>query len=267
MLEMNFCTRSLPYTGSPGILRRRTHPLRGIYLLSYFCAALGRLAPYFERPCLRFSTPAASRVPRITWYRTPGRSFTRPPRTRTIECSCRLWPMPGMYVVTSALFVSRARATLRSAEFGFFGVCVYTRTHTPRFSGHPSRAGDFVFVRIFSGPYRTNWAHAGTLSPLQRETFASSHALANFAAQSYAGVMNRKGRLLNRGTAQVLRNDASPRGVNCICFQRRGFTRLCGAGAPFRPLFQQPRSVVLCSGAEDFPFTTRHKGPWTTAQV
>src|ERR1700704_629719 len=36
-------------------------------LLLYFCAALGRLAPYFERPCLRFSTPAASSVPRITW--------------------------------------------------------------------------------------------------------------------------------------------------------------------------------------------------------
>src|ERR1700689_2953875 len=29
-------------------------------------AAFGRLAPYFERPCLRFSTPAASSVPRIT---------------------------------------------------------------------------------------------------------------------------------------------------------------------------------------------------------
>jgi len=57
-----------------------------------------------------------------------------------------------MYVVTSALFVSRARATLRSAEFGFFGVCVYTRTHTPRFSGQPSSAGDFVFVRICSRP-------------------------------------------------------------------------------------------------------------------
>src|SRR6266481_9005143 len=31
---------------------------------SYFWAALGRFAPYFERPCLRFSTPAASSVPR-----------------------------------------------------------------------------------------------------------------------------------------------------------------------------------------------------------
>src|SRR5271170_2143092 len=163
MLEINFCTRSLPKTGSPGILRRRTQPLRGISLLSYFCAALGRLAPYFERPCLRFSTPAASSVPRIIWYRTPGRSFTRPPRTSTIECSCKLWPMPGMYVVTSTEFVNRTRATLRSAEFGFFGVCVYTRMHTPRFSGQPINAGDFVLTRTFSRPMRTNCENVGTI--------------------------------------------------------------------------------------------------------
>src|SRR6266849_5596321 len=71
---MNFCTRSLPKTESGGTSRRTMNPLRGIrYLhreglqlepkLAYFCAALGRLAPYFERPCLRFSTPAASSVP------------------------------------------------------------------------------------------------------------------------------------------------------------------------------------------------------------
>src|SRR5918994_3470060 len=50
----------------------------------------------------------------------------------TSECSCRLWPTPGMYVVTSIPLVSRTRATLRSAEFGFFGVVVYTRVQTPR---------------------------------------------------------------------------------------------------------------------------------------
>src|SRR5205814_647497 len=34
----------------------------------YFAApAFGRFAPYFERPCLRFSTPAASNVPRTMW--------------------------------------------------------------------------------------------------------------------------------------------------------------------------------------------------------
>src|SRR5207237_9523207 len=99
------------------------------------------LTPYCERPFLRSDTPAASSVPRTTLYRTPGRSFTRPPRTRTTECSWRLWPSPGMYVVTSIPLVRRTRATLRSAEFGFFGVAVYTRVQTPRFCGHPCRAG------------------------------------------------------------------------------------------------------------------------------
>src|SRR5215510_11551593 len=77
----------------------------------------------------------------------PGRSFTRPPRISTIECSCRLWPTPGMYVVTSMPLVKRTRATLRSAEFGFFGVWVYTRVHTPRFCGQDCRAGRLVLRR------------------------------------------------------------------------------------------------------------------------
>jgi hypothetical protein len=38
-----------------------------------------------------------------------------------------------MYVVTSMPLVNRTRATFRSAEFGFFGVVVYTRVQTPRF--------------------------------------------------------------------------------------------------------------------------------------
>src|SRR5262245_34141219 len=61
-----------------------------------FPTAGAALAPYFERPCLRSLTPAASRVPRMMWYFTDGRSLTRPPRTRTTECSWRLWPIPGM---------------------------------------------------------------------------------------------------------------------------------------------------------------------------
>src|SRR5262249_49595650 len=85
---------------------------------------LGRFAPYFERRCLRFFTPCVSSTPRRMWWRTPGRSFTRPPRIMTTECSCRLWPSPGMYPMTSKPLVRRTLATLRSAEFGFFGVVV-----------------------------------------------------------------------------------------------------------------------------------------------
>lgn len=36
---------------------------------------------------------------------------------------------------------------------------------TPRFSGQPSSAGDFVFVRIFSRPLRTSCANVGTQFP------------------------------------------------------------------------------------------------------
>src|ERR1700731_1707441 len=82
-----------------------------------------------------------------------------------MECSCRLWPMPGMYVVTSIELVSRTRATLRNAEFGFFGVCVYTRMQTPRFSGQPMSAGDFVFTWTCSRPIRTSCENVGTVFP------------------------------------------------------------------------------------------------------
>src|ERR1700683_5193577 len=40
-----------------------------------------------------------------------------------------------MYAVTSIDPEMRTRATLRSAELGFFGVVVYTRVHTPRRCG------------------------------------------------------------------------------------------------------------------------------------
>jgi hypothetical protein len=43
--------------------------------------------------------------------------------------------------------VRRTRAILRKAEFGFFGVWVETRTHTPRRCGEPLSAG----VAVFSG--------------------------------------------------------------------------------------------------------------------
>src|SRR6058998_3708363 len=97
----------------------------------------------------------------------PGRSFTRPPRIITIECSCRLCPSPGMYAVTSTPFVSRTRATFRSAEFGFLGVVVYTRVHTPRFCGHDRSAGAPVLLRTGRRPWRTSWFNVGTLDLLQ----------------------------------------------------------------------------------------------------
>src|SRR5208282_3531914 len=58
-------------------------------------------------------------------------------------------------------FVSRTRATLRRAEFGFFGVTVITRVQTPRFWGQFCRAGAFVFLWMAFRPIRTSWLIVG----------------------------------------------------------------------------------------------------------
>src|SRR5262245_40768716 len=72
-----------------------------------------------------------------------------------------------MYVVTSMPLVSRTRATLRSAEFGFLGVCVNTRTQTPRFCGLLWSAGLLVLLSTASRPFRTSWLIVGTDTPLR----------------------------------------------------------------------------------------------------
>jgi hypothetical protein len=117
---------------------------------------LGFFEPYFDLPCFRSSTPKVSSVPLTIWYLTPGKSLTRPPRTRTTECSWRLWPIPGIYAVTSTPVVNRTLATFRKAELGFLGVEVYTRVQTPLFWGAPLSAGVLVFFFIRFLPFLTS---------------------------------------------------------------------------------------------------------------
>src|SRR4051812_19243900 len=61
-----------------------------------------------------------------------------------------------MYAVTSIWLLSFTRATLRSAEFGFLGVVVYTRVHTPRRCGLPLRAAVFCLAALSWRPLRTS---------------------------------------------------------------------------------------------------------------
>src|SRR4026209_383078 len=64
----------------------------------------------------------------------------------------------------------RTRATLRSAEFGFFGVVVYTRGNTPRRCGAATfflrplpdlRPGVDSFLDFGVRPLRTSWLVVG----------------------------------------------------------------------------------------------------------
>src|SRR4249920_36873 len=68
-----------------------------------------------------------------------------------------------MYAVTSMWFVSRTRATLRSAEFGFLGVLVKTRVQTPRRWGAPFSAPVLTLAVLDSRPLRTSCWIVGTL--------------------------------------------------------------------------------------------------------
>src|SRR5438270_6306874 len=97
-----------------------------------------------------------------------------------MECSCRLWPTPGMYAVTSWPLVSRTRATLRRAEFGFFGVFVYTRVQTPRRCGAPRSAGVLVLVVFDCRPLRTSWEMVGTRL-LKRNYLGIHHTISTLA--------------------------------------------------------------------------------------
>src|SRR5208282_2712539 len=63
--------------------------------------------------------------------------------------------------MTSKPLVSRTLATLRRAEFGFFGVVVYTRVHTPRFCGFERSAGAFSFLITSRRLCRTSWLMVG----------------------------------------------------------------------------------------------------------
>src|SRR5919206_601282 len=80
-------------------------------------------------------------------------------------------------------FVSRTRAILRSAEFGFFGVMVATRVQTPRRWGAATgfllpwadlRPGVATFFLGRLRPLRTSWLMLG----MRRRMLAAALALA-----------------------------------------------------------------------------------------
>src|SRR3954452_7306933 len=108
-----------------------------------------------------------------------------------------------MYAVTSIEPVIRTRATLRSAEFGFFGVVVYTRVHTPRRWGAATfflrplpdfKPGVESFFGLGLRPLRMSWLVvgmrrrmlAGKIGPARLDQPAATAASA-----SCAGVYSR----------------------------------------------------------------------------
>src|ERR1700731_230748 len=79
--------------------------------------------------------------------------------------------------MTSKPLVRRTFATLRSAEFGFFGVVVYTRVQTPRFCGDCCSAGTFLRDFCTTRGLAISWLIVG-ISP---SPFNSCETVSGFA--------------------------------------------------------------------------------------
>ena len=91
--------------------------------------------PYVDLRVFLSSRPAKSNLPRINRYLIPGMSFTRPPRTKTVENFRILCVMPGIWQLTAILVDKITLATGRNAEFGFLGVVLKTFRQVPFFCG------------------------------------------------------------------------------------------------------------------------------------
>ena len=82
---------------------------------------------------------------------TPGKSCFFPPCTRTIWCSCKLCPSPGIHAVTSLPVLNLIRTHFRFAEFGFLGFLMITLRTIPFSCGRPSMAFFCLMSLLFFG--------------------------------------------------------------------------------------------------------------------
>src|SRR5579863_6497249 len=107
---------------------------------------------------------------------------------------------------------------------------------TPRFSGQPINAGDFVFTRTFSRPIRTSCENVGTVvlflwdsssrNPLLRKTFRSSRKA---RAQNYARAHNTAERFTANPEKQARNPVCTPEGRTTLLISaRRGLLGFSG---------------------------------------
>src|SRR6267378_2493374 len=255
---INFCTRSLPNTESAGTSRRTMNPLRGIRSLSYFTsvrlwAAWRRtssaLACGFQRPRRRVSRESRGNAHR------EGPSRGRHARSR--------WSAPAGY----GRF-PECTWSLRCCWSGARGRLCGERSWVSSASAYKHVCKHHAFPDSPAAPGTSFWSGSDRVRnepvvqtsarlSLNRAKIKFTFHIAEFRdvacqwsshkerAQSRSRTADKKPALL-----------PASRTFHLVGAER--VTRLCGAGAPFRPLFT-PRSVVLCSGEEDLPFHQQGK--------
>src|SRR4051812_49823025 len=109
----------------------------------------------------------------------------------------------------------RTRATLRSAEFGFFGVVVYTRVHTPRRWGAATfflrplpdfRPGVESFFGLGLRPLRMSWLVVG----MRRVMLAGKIGATVRGPAAATGASASRGSVYSRAWARAAGSHVSP---------------------------------------------------------
>ena len=145
--------------GQSGAALVAVGPLRGIRQFLLDLLALGAVA---RAGSLAVADALGVEGAADDLVRDAGRSFTRPPRTSTMECSCRLRRRPGCGETSMPLDSRNLRHTLRSAEL------LLGRGRRRCADATPLRVSFSAGVLVFSThsrPLRTSWAIVGNLAP------------------------------------------------------------------------------------------------------
>src|SRR5713101_5210177 len=131
--------------------------------------------------------------------------------------------------------------------------------HTPRFSGQPISAGDFVLAMTSSRPIRTSCENVGTVFPLFRVA-TPRPAVARKVLQLSRGAhtIARELTLLLKGLLRIRRNNQQETPYALQEIERFSWLRFGEAYSALRgwrpiPAALPSHSVLLCSGTEDIP--------------
>src|SRR5690242_1561791 len=136
--------------------------------------------------------------------------------------------------------------------------------HTPRFSGQPTKAGDFVLLMTASRPMRTNCENVGTVFPLFRPaTPAAGCRAQNFAAPAWrADKIARERTFVLKGLLRIRRYNQQEtpyalQEVEPFSWYQFGEAYSALRGRRPIPAALPSHSVLQCSGTEDNTLPTK----------
>ena len=139
--------------------------------------------------------------------------------------------------------------------------------HTPRFSGQPTNAGDFVLLITASRPMRTSCENVGTVV-----LFLCGHTAAALSAQNFEALARRAHKNARertkvlKGLLRIRRNNQQETPYALQEAELFSWSRLGEAYSALRgwrpiPAALLSHSVLQCSGTEDISLPTNEPNP------